>query len=64
MDVILLFAAGVLLGALCVRLPRFRKKPADPTIDPEQKRAAEKAMREWQNFLNYDGFPADDAGNT
>ena len=34
--------------------PRPRERPVAATT-PEQKRAAEKAAREYSNFLNYDG---------
>ncbi len=46
---------GFLLAVCFVHRPFKRKNiPVEPT--PEEKRRAEKALREYQNFMNYNGF--------
>lgn len=50
------FLGGILIGR--VRDAPAPKKPKTGNQEPmsaDEKQAAEKAQREWQNFLNYDG---------
>lgn len=52
------FLCGFLVGSRRqkpVRTSPAKQKTESPARDPEQQAAAERARREWQNFLNYDG---------
>lgn len=57
MEYALCVVVGVLVGAFLGKAPR---KTAQQNGEPteEEKRRSEKAWREYQNFMNYDGFPS------
>ena len=49
---------GFLLAVCFVNRPfKAKIKAEEPT--PEEKRRAEKALREYKNFMNYNGFTSD-----
>ena len=62
------FAIGFMLGFLLayvvptVELKRRGAKKDEPT--EEQRRNAEKALREYKNFMTYNGFTSDNEDNT
>lgn len=50
---------GFLLGAIFGNVPRRPKQQVrEPT--EEEKRRAEKTLREYRNFMTYDGFSSHD----
>lgn len=58
MDYALSVVVGVLLGVLLTRAPKRRTPPTPPT--EEEQRRAGAALREYRQFLQYDGFPPPD----
>lgn len=55
----MVFAVGFMLGFLLAYLPSAlprRKKTAEPPRDEEAQRRAARALREYRNFLTYDGY--------
>ena len=53
MEYVLCAFVGLAVGLLFGRSPKQKQPPA---MSDEEKRKAEKAWREYRNFLNYDGF--------
>ena len=45
---------GFLLGVFFGKIPKCKTHVTE--ISDEEKRRAQKALREYQNFMNYDGF--------
>ncbi len=60
----MLFIIGFILGCAVAVLPqvmpRLRRPTAAPTPDEETRRRAERALREYRNFMNYDGYAQQD----
>ena len=53
----MVFALGFILGFLVAHLPQWvRRAPAAPPVNEEAQRRFEKAVREYRNFMTYDGF--------
>ena len=56
------FILGMLAGAVAVLLyQHLTKRPAEP-MDEQAQRRRERLMREYRNFLTYDGFAPQDEG--
>ena len=50
------FALGFILGFLVAQLPDRLPKRAAPPPDASEQRRYEQALREYRNFMTYDGF--------
>ncbi len=56
------FMFGVLAGALAVAVFRHVTRRPIPTPDEQAERRRERLLREYRNFLTYDGFAPQDEG--
>ncbi|MBR2406446.1 MAG: hypothetical protein IKB04_09200 [Clostridia bacterium] len=50
------FILGVIVGCLAMAVLQRLRKPATPPPNEAEQRRRQQALREYRNFMNYDGY--------